>query len=221
MGIIDQDARYYRNEMPVLTSIFSLSTYSIESHFVSKFSIKPSIDRLTRISSRDEIDVNSIYSAVEGNIVNIFYFSLDALKNAVDPTYQSVVGFSSKAGRRKDPNTVAALHSRKVDLDAFAANLHLTSDIVSMRTFVKGKWLLTAYSEELFNEIEQLVAKCKGLAIKQCSMCVLDNSAPCLYQLKDGFNKNSLYSSLKDFVDIPDFDYIRDAFKALAATTAV
>lgn len=220
MGVIDRDARYYRNEMPTLVSIFSLRSYSIESHFVSKFSIKPAVDRLTRISSRDEIDVDSIYSRVEGSVFDVYYFSLDALKNAVDPSYQSVVGFSSKAGRRKDPNTVAALHSRKVDLDAFATTLHLASDIESLRKFVKGKWLLTAYAEELFDEFEQLVAKCKNLSIKQCSMCELDNSAPCLYQLKDGFNKNSLYSILKDFVNIPDFDYIREAFKSLAETAA-
>jgi hypothetical protein len=220
MGVIDRDVRYYRNEIPIMRSIFSLSAYSIESHFVSKFSIRPAVNRLTRISSRDEIDEDSIYSKVEGNIFDVYYFSLDALKNALDPSYQSVVGFSSNPGRRKDVHTVAQLHSRKADLDAFAATLYLTSDIESLRKFVKGKWLLTAYAEELFREIEQLVAKCKGLEIKQCSMCELDNSAPCLYRLRDGLNKNSLYSILKDFVNIPDFEYIRDAFKFLAVTAA-
>ncbi len=207
MGVIDCDARYYRNEMPALGTIFSLRTYSIESHFVSKFSIRPSINRLTRISSRDEINVDSIYSKVEEKIFDVYYFSLDALKKAVDPNYQSVVGFSSSPGRRRDVNTVAELRSRKVDLDAFAATLNLTSDIESLRKFVKGKWLLTAYAEELFKEIEQLVANCKASKIKQCSMCERDNSAPCLYQLREGLNKNSLYSILMDFVDIPDFDY--------------
>ena len=46
LGIIDCDARYYRGEMPVLESVLSLSVYSIESHFVSKFSIKPSIEKV-------------------------------------------------------------------------------------------------------------------------------------------------------------------------------
>lgn len=220
IGVIDRDVRYYRNEMPTLGSIFCLSTYSIESHFVSKFTIKQSINRLTRISSRDEIDVDLIYSIVKGNIFDVYYFSLDALKNAVDPSYQSVVCFSSKPGRRKDVQTVAQLHSRKSDLDAFAATLGLTPDIESLRKFAKGKWLLTAYAEELFKEIEQLEVKCKNSVIKQCCMCELDNSAPCLYQLKGGLNKNSLYSILKDFVNIPDFDYIRDAFRTLAVSAA-
>lgn len=220
MGVIDRDARYYRNEMPSLGSIFSLNTYSIESHFVSKFSINLSINQLTRKSSRDEIDVNSIYSKVEKNIFDVYYFSLDALRNAVDSSYQSVVAFSSSPGRRKDSHTIKQLLSRKDDLDAFADTFSLTSDFKSLRKFVKGKWLLTAYSEELFKEIEQLVAKCKSLEIKQCCMCKLDNSAPCLYQLKEGLNKNSLYTILMNFVNVPDLDYIRDAFKNLAATAS-
>jgi hypothetical protein len=220
MGVIDRDARYYRNEMPTLRSIFSLMTYSIESHFVSKFTINPSINKLTRKSLRDEIDVNSIYANLEKNIFDVYYFSLDALRNAVDPSYESIVAFSTKPGRRKDAHTVTQLLSRKDDLDAFADTLSLTSDIESLRKFVKGKWLLTAYAEELFKEIEQLVAKCKSLEIKQCCMCELDNSSPCLYQLKGGLNKNSLYSILKDFVSVPDLDYIRDAFKNLSATAS-
>lgn len=220
MGIIDRDARYYRGEMPTLESIFSLETYSVESHFASKFSIRPSIDRLTRISSSDEINVDLIYSRVECRIFDVYYFSLDALKNAVDPSYQSIVGFSSKAGRRKDANTIAALQSRKADLDAFAANLQLSPNIDSLKKFVKGKWLLTAYSEELFHEIEELVDRCKASEIKQCRMCEIDNYAPCLYQMRDGLNKNSLYSILKDFVNIPDFDYLRNAFKSVAKTAS-
>lgn len=220
IGIIDSDARCYRNEMPVLASIFALRAYSIESHFVSEYAIKPSIDRLTRISLRDEVDVKSIYREIESNISDIYYFSLDALKNAVDPGYSSIVGFSASAGRRRDQNTISALQARIDNLDAFADVFGLTRDIESLKKFVKGKWLLTAFSEELFKEISQLVAKCKGLAVKQCSMCELDSSAPCLYQLRDGLGKNSLYSILKDFVDMPDFDYIRDKFRLLAATAA-
>lgn len=218
MGVIDRDARYYRGEMPSLASIFSLNTYSIESHFVSKFSIKPAIDRLTRAPLAADIDVESIYSRIEGRVFDVYYFSLDALKNAVDPNYQSIVGFSSNAGRRKDRNTVDELHLRKGDLDTFAANLQLTSDIDSLRKFVKGKWLLTAYAEELFTEIQQLVVRCKSAAILRCRMCELDATGPCLFQVKDGLNKKSLYSILQDFIEIPEFDYIRNEFKLLSET---
>lgn len=218
MGIIDCDARYYRGEMPVFGSIFSLNAYSLESHFVSRFSIKPAIDQLTRISVADSVDIDQIYTSVQNNVFDLYYFSLEALKNAVDTEYQSVVGFSASAGRRKDQNTIAALMAKKDDLDNFANSLHLSCDIESLRKFVKGKWLLTAYAEELFAEIEKLVAKCKGLMINQCRMCIRDSSSPCLYKVKDGFNKNTLYSVLKNFIEIPEFDYLREAFRSVAAT---
>ena len=218
MGVIDRDARYYRGEMPELASIFSLNVYSIESHFVSKFSIKPAIDRLTRIPATTEIDVESIYSRIEGKIFDVYYFSLDALKNSVDQSYQSIVSFSSNAGRRKNETTIVELHSKKDELDAFANNLHLTSNIDSLRKFVKGKWLLIAYAEELFAEIEQLVDRCKSSSILKCRMCNFDNKAPCLFQLRDGLSKNSLYSILQDFFEVPDFDYIKNKFKLLSET---
>ncbi|RIX43492.1 MAG: DUF4435 domain-containing protein [Rhodocyclales bacterium GT-UBC] len=218
MGIIDRDARFYRNEIPNSPSIFSLSYYSIESHFVSKFTIKPTIDQLTRISVLDEIDIDSIYIEIGRRLFDAYYFSLDALKNAVDPTYQSIIGYSSNIGRRKDANTVSKLQARKHDLDIFAVVHNISSSVESMRKFVKGKWLLTAFVEEMFVEIEGLVKKCKGSAIKQCRMCELDNAAPCLYQLRGGVTKNSTYSTIQDFVHIPDFDYLREALKAVEAT---
>lgn len=220
MGIIDRDARFYRNEIPNLPSIFCLDFYSIESHFVSKYAIRPAVDRLTRISSSDEIDVDSIYLIVNENIFDVYYFSLEALKNSMNPNYQAVVGFSSSIGRRKDGNTASALQSRKNDLDAFATTQSLNPNIESLRKFVKGKWLLTAFAEELFKEIEQLVERCKEIKIKQCRMCELDSEAPCLYQLRGGLSKNSLYSIIQDFIEIPDFDYIRNAFKEIEATAA-
>jgi hypothetical protein len=218
MGIIDCDARFYRNEMPSSPSIFCLDAYSIESHFVSKFVLKPSIDRLTRTSLRDYVDVDFIYSNIESNVADLYYFSLDALRNAVDPSYRSLVGFSSNAGRRKDGYTKTELLRRASDLDAFAASFNLGSDIASLRKFVKGKWLLTAFSEELFHEIERLTDECKNSRIQKCSVCSVDNSFPCLFRLKEGFTSKSLYSLLTDMIRIPDFDYLRNAFVSLAAS---
>ena len=139
MGVIDSDARYFRNEMPALNSIFRLNLYSIESHFVSISSIKPAINRVTRISSKESIDADAIYSAVEKNIFDVFYFSLDALKNAINPDYKSVVGFSSNPGRRKDLNTISQLNDRKIDLDEFASFFSFKPNVESYRKFVKGK----------------------------------------------------------------------------------
>ena len=102
LGIVDRDIRSYRNEMPTLPSIFTLNFYSIESHFASKSVIRPSIDRLTRISNRDEIDIESLFAKIEQELRDTYYFSLEALKKAIDPAYPALITYSCSIGRRKD-----------------------------------------------------------------------------------------------------------------------
>jgi Protein of unknown function (DUF4435) len=218
-GIVDRDARPYRNEMPTLQSILCLNFYSIESHFASEHSIKPAITKLTRISQRDQVSITDILSTIESQLSNLYYFSLDALKGATTPTYSSTVGFSTNVGRRKDGNTIAQIATKASELDAFAASHHLTNSLTSMREFAKGKWLLTAFSEELFTEICDLKTKCKSAIIQRCRMCAVDADAACLFTLRDGFTKTSLYSTILDFVESPDFDYIRDRMSLVASTT--
>lgn len=218
-GIIDRDARPYRNEMPTEQAILCLNFYSIESHFVSEHIIKPSIQRLTRISKQDSIDTNFILSRVEAALSNLYYFSLEALKGATSPAYTAVVGYSASIGRRKDPYTITLIEQKKTELDAFSSSYGLTISLDSMKEFVKGKWLLAAFAEELLNEACELKQECKSSIIAQCRMCLLDPNAPCLFGIRDGFTKASLYSTLLDFVEIPDFDYIRARMRLVVSTS--
>lgn len=220
MGVIDRDVRFYRGEMPTISSVFSLDMYSIESHFVSKHVIRPVVERFTRVLVATELDVDQIYSEVEARVSDLYYFSLDALKKSLDPDYASVVGFSSDVGRRKNINTIMELQRRKSDLDEFAAGFQLSPCIDSMRRFVKGKWLLAAFAEELFKEIERLVGRCKRSEIIKCRSCYVNNSAPCLFQLRNGFNKDALYSVVLDFLGVPDLFYVREALKYLEHSAA-
>jgi hypothetical protein len=116
---------------------------------------------------------------------------------------------------------VVMLTAIKAQLDAFAAQFQLNSSLESMRAFVKGKWLLTAFSEELFKIIEGLTADCKSQAIKQCRMCEVDVQQPCLYQLRDGINKNSLHAFITNFIDLPEFGYIRERMSRVAISAAL
>lgn len=217
-GIVDRDARYYRKELPKLPSIFILAYYSIESYFVSKSTIKPSIDRLTRISMGDKVDIDPIFSKIEQKISDLYYFSLDALKKAITPGYESIISYKASAGRRKDLDTVRQLEARKGELDDLSIALGLSQNIESMRTFVKGRWLLAAFTEELFNEIAGLEDYCKNSTINQCRICSLKNNAGCLYKLKGGLSGSSLYSLIDEFVEISDLDQIKYLMKEVSDT---
>lgn len=221
MGIIDRDARPYRNEMPTGQSILCLKLYSIESHFASKHSIISSIPNLTRFSRQDQVDADLIFSNIEYALSNLYYFSLEALKSATTPSYAAVVGYSSNVGRRKDPNTIAQLQARKSELDAFADLHGLKNSLPSMKEFSKGKWLLTAFAEELFDEISKLKQKCKNSLISKCRMCSLDPNAACLFRLRDGYTRPALNSMLVDFVEDPELAYIKDRMKLTASTATM
>jgi hypothetical protein len=220
-GIIDRDARPYRQEMPTEQSILCLEFYSIESHFASEHSISPAIAKLTRFSRQDQINTNLILSNIESTLSNLYYFSLEALKSATCPNYESIVGYSANIGRRKDLNTIAQIQAKKPELDTFAALHNLTNSLSSMKEFSKGKWLLTVFAEELFDEIGNLKQKCKSSIIQKCRMCLLDPNAACLFSLRDGFTKSALYSILLDFVENPEFNYIRDRMRLVASTSAM
>lgn len=220
LGIIDSDARHYRNEIPSSSVIFKLNFYSIENHFASKSSIKPAINTLTRISSMDEVTVDSMINNIERNIHDIYYFSLEALKQSIFKDYNGVVGFSAQPGRRKNEGTKYDLLQKKDDLDQFAASLGLSPKLDSLQVFVKGKWLLTAFSEELFGEIEKLTIRCKNSYIKKCRLCERGNNGSCLFKVKEGFTKKSLYLTLMSFVDIPELNYIKEKFKEISASAS-
>lgn len=221
VGIVDRDARPYRQEMPTEQSVFCLRVYSIESHFVSEHSIRPSIAKLTRFSRQDQVDADLILSNIESALSNLYYFSLEALKSATLPSYVPVVGYSANVGRRKDPLTIAQLQAKKSELDTFAASHSLTNSLSSMKEFSKGKWLLTAFAEELFNEISKLKQECKSSLISKCRMCLLDPNAACLFSLRDGYTKSALNSMLVDFIENPELNYIKDRMKLTASTSKI
>lgn len=218
LGIIDRDARYYRGEMPNHPGILCLDYYSIESHFVSANAINPLIHQTTRISSAVNLPLADILREIEIRLKDLYYFSLEALKGAIDPNYQAIVNFSDSPGRRRDANTIAALQQKKDSLDDFAKGLSLNASLRNMKCFVKGKWLLAGFSEELHKEISSLVSKCKTKQIPQCKMCERDIELACLYKGNDGFSHKSIYSLLTKQTNIPEFDYIKSRISAVAET---
>jgi len=185
LGVVDRDARFYRGDIPSFPALLVLQYYSIESHFASRAVIDPIVRRVTRMSTADVLDVDGVFSSIECGVRDLYYFSLDALRNAVDPSYGSVISFSDAPGRRKDLGTIADLQARKFDLDGFARAYGLVDSLESLKLFSKGKWVLTAFSEELFRAIGELVGKCKAGLVARCRMCKIDVDAPCLFKLED------------------------------------
>jgi hypothetical protein len=222
VGIVDRDASFYRKELAERPGLFILQNYSIESHFISDETVRKIIQKTTKLPASHSATHLLPANACVSLINELYYFSLEALKGAVDSTYNAEVGFSDSIGRRKDQFTMQKIMSKSASLDAFASSLNLNMSIECMRLFVKGKWLLTAFSEGLYNEIESLSSRCKKALIPQCKSCSANITAPCFYKAKDGYTHRTLYELAKDCIDNTELTYIRSmlASISLSAQTA-
>ena len=157
LGIIDRDARLYRNEIETnLKGLFILKYYSIESHFIHQNVIATTIDFITLKSKKSlNIQISSnIYNTIIGNISTYYYLSLDCLKNACDINYTSCFSYSPDSInshiKHQDYQTkLQTVMTRKNQLDEFASDFSLNNSIDNMLLIMKGKWILDLFRAPL------------------------------------------------------------------------
>ncbi|MGI2180612.1 hypothetical protein [Shewanella frigidimarina] len=212
LGIIDKDVRDFRQELPSVEPMLVLNYYSIESHFVSKFIVESILDQCVK-ATRDILDdtlCKVIMDEIETKLLDIYYFSLESLKNALEPEYLADFSYSMKPGRLNDFKLKSTIYNKRDDLDKFAASKALTPCLNTLKIITKGKWLIDAFAIELINSIEGLKDKCRSHQIKTCKSCVIDAYDKCFYRIKDGFNKNTIVSLACTNVIGDEFNYIVD-----------
>lgn len=210
LGIIDKDVREFRGELPASSAILVLKYYSIESHFISKAIIANTLKLCTKTSQgmiNDQL-CDLIMSEIEEKLLDIYYHSLEALKNAVETGYAADFAYSFKPGRIKDAKAKALIQAKKTALDDFAEKLKITKSMNSIKCIAHGKWLIDVFSDELVTCIENLQGLCREQKINSCLSCVATAYDKCLYRMKDGFNKNTIKSLAASHVVGGEFDYI-------------
>lgn len=210
LGVIDKDVREYRGELPSSSAILVLKYYSIESHFISKAIIANTL-RLCTKSSHEMINeelCDLIMSEIEVKLLDLYYHSLEALKNATHTGYAADFAYSYTPGRIKDVQAKALIQAKKAELDLFADSLNITKNMNSIKCIARGKWLIDVFSDELVTCIENLQNLCRVKTINSCLSCITTAYDKCLYRMKDGFNKNTIKSLAASHVAGVEFDYI-------------
>lgn len=210
LGVIDKDVREYRGELPNSPAILVLKYYSIESHFISKAIIANTLKLCTKSSQNmiNEELCDLIMSEIEVKLLDLYYHSLEALKNATQAGYAADFAYSFTPGRIKDAQAKALIQAKKTELDQFAESLNITKNIDSIKCIARGKWLIDVFSDELVTHIENLQNLCRTHTINSCLSCITTAYDKCLYRMKDGFNKNTIKSLAASHVTGMEFDYI-------------
>lgn len=210
LGVIDKDVRDYRGEVPEIEPLLVLNYYSIESHFVSE-QVIANILRLSSKASRDLISndlCHLMICEIEEKLLDLYYFSLESLRNSIELEYSANFSYSYSPGRIYDPKTRQGVLEKQHDLDAFASSLGLSPCIDTLKSISKGKWLIDIFSQELIHSINRLPKRCSESSITTCKSCVFEAFDKCLYRIKDGFTKKTIKSLILASVEGAEVQYI-------------
>ncbi len=214
VGVIDKDVRDYRNEIPKNNLIFMLNQYSVESHFVSSNVLPGVLPRAIKATTNlMENDLDSfIYGKIQETINQLYLYSLEALKGALDPSYQSCFSYSYKYGRIKDIVIREKISQKEHELIEFGSEIGVKSCIQDLKKISKGKWLLNHFCQTLEAILKKLTDDCANERIIKCQFCINQAIEKCQYKLRDGVNHISIREFTLDQVEISELDYVRERF---------
>ena len=217
LGIIDRDARYYRNTEPQDPAILILRYYSIESHFVNLQSIKYLIPRMTRATSKLIQDnlYSKIHEEISDRLMFLYLVSLEALKNACVKEYKSEFGYKESIKAIINKKQHVALEHKRDDLLEFGRDLGLNNCWQDLLKICKGKWLLELFADELFLSIQGLPQLCGSARVTQCQFCARGEFKKCLYKNPSFFSADIMRSQMFHNTDCEELGYIRERMSQL------
>lgn len=222
LGIIDRDATVFRGDDNNIEGLFVLKYYSIESHYITKEIIPFIINHVTKASlkSIDDNISNIIFDKILIKLNDLYYLSLEALKNACESEYESLFRYEPDSinGIRKNSNfeeNRIKLKEKLEELDSFAQSFNLSKNLDSLLLIVKGKWILEDFIFELNNELNNISTLCKNNHIRQCQYCINETYEKCLYKMNSRNEIKNIKRLILNNVNISELDYIRDRIQEL------
>jgi len=202
LGIIDEDARRYRNaDIPSSNLFLILQVYAVESHFDIDELLIQFIQEHTYIDNK-LLEGNNILSYVKSslnkNYQTLWYISLEALKSTCDELYgqsRKLVRYNKDSIIKfyKDSKIKKRLFEEKNGLDDFSDEKGLVID--DIKKIAKGKWFLEVYIYSIIDKIKELSSACHNGVVRKCPYCLTtmpEPSAHCQYKPRINFMENNL-----------------------------
>ena len=219
LGIVDKDTKEFRNEIKTYNSLHYLNYYSFENHFVSKNSLLHILKHLTSVSSdllNDNI-AQKVINEINSSVYKFYYVTLEALKNAIEPNYNGLIGFSD--GYESALNNIKIkkkLIEKYSELDIFAQKLKIqTLNIMEFGSFCKGKWHLSYFIREIQNIVKDISKHC-GNEIDICPYCEINDLDNCLYKIKSKSDVNELIRIVKNNLENAELSCVISKITSLA-----
>lgn len=221
LGVIDRDAREFRDELPSEAAIFALDYYSMESHFVCEEVFFSAIRQHAKVHS-DKLGPNfsaQLFSKIEKEMLDLYYFSLEALQCALDPSYKAEFKYSSSHDKRLFEPIRSNVLAKKAQLDQLADRFNLKPDLESLKKITQGKCLLSAFSKIVYMTLCEFTSYCGKFGSEQCEFCRNSITNKCTFRIKDGVTDRTLYSYASENTTLACLDYIRQRISSISLQT--
>src|SRR5690606_34954348 len=135
--------------------------YSYESHFISRNHTIYLVENLVHSTQYLNTKIiEYIEKDLELQFSELYYLTLEALKNACCKGYSGEIGFKLSYGQIKNQKLelLEKVLAKKDELDKFAIEKRITKE--DLKRIVKGKWLIELYIENVFEKIKELETLC-------------------------------------------------------------
>lgn len=214
MGIIDRDVRQYLGTIPEKDNLLVLKYYSYETHLITDKTIRRLIEQLTMIPgsmvTQDVVDY--LKQDFDANSDELYYFSLEALKKMLNPSYQADIAYGVDGGAVIGKSKIykwGLIEPKVEDLKQFALLYNITRN--ELKYIAKGKWFLSYWCDFLHRKSKELKLLC-GISIPKCRYCEVGQNEKCLWRPSSSFQVPIIESFLHttQFIDKDEVKYISD-----------
>jgi hypothetical protein len=218
LGIVDRDARVYRDEQVFDDSLLMLNYYSIESHFVSQEAIRFIVEKTTSATGALLTDVNcqTLFDEIKTDLDSLYYCSLEALRKACEADYDAELTYGEKIRSIIKQGKPERVSCKSAELDEFANRLGVTRSLEDLLRICKGKWIFQYFVDSLITKLNGLKSMCKDNILAQCQYCIHEAFHNCLYSLTANFTNSQLEQLLLQDTEQEKLGYIKSRIAELA-----
>jgi len=216
LGIIDGDARRYRDDFLVENSLlYILKYYSWESYFIGQEVVAQSIKNFlkTRRLLTEEL-VNHLYiNYIEIHLLHELW--LCGLKRLQDIENKKCNQDNSINRLDKDKKFIEELRSLERELSLFATELGIEYSDETLLEITKGKWALSFFIKKYLQALKELPTLCKNGTIKTCDYCEEQSFENCLYELKANYREEHIRADIINLTDLTSLTPIKERLQQL------
>ncbi|MBD3795989.1 MAG: DUF4435 domain-containing protein [Epsilonproteobacteria bacterium] len=216
LGIIDGDARKYRDDFPTENNLlYILQYYSWESYFIGQEVVAHSIKnflKTRRLLTEDLIGY--LYSNyIEPHLFNELW--LCGLKRLQDSEDKECNQENSINRLDRDHQFIETLRNLESDLSLFATESGIERSHETLLEITKGKWALNFFVKKYLQALKKLPSLCKDGEIKSCDYCEEQNFENCLYNLKANYREEHIRADIINLTHLTALAPIKERLQQL------